>query len=328
MAMDQSGSKHMLLRVFTVLLAVGLLFAGFGAAAAVNDKAPAQKKPAKKTAKAAAIRQAPVKKPVEKTADPGKLQAQVKTAAPAAKAPAKNWSVAAVYNRVRNLYDRKDGSFSESNDFYLVGNLSLAEKWRLSALGAYSQNVKKPETADWADTQVTLSRKAEEISTNFKMGYGALAIVAHSKNSTIRQNMNGAAGGLLNFGFNDGVLTPGLNLGLSFSLTRLFYAYETNIDGQVLSPWSFKQTFSAGYSVGKFSFSGSFIHRNAFTFQDNMKEAFEHSQEIGYTVTPNFSVAVGHYLSGGAFKPNGFESNYSLTDEENSQAYVSIAVSY
>jgi hypothetical protein len=93
--------------------------------------------------------------------------------------------------------------------------------------------------------------------------------------------------------------------------------------------YSSSQTLALSYEwpVG-ISISATLVHRNALTYQSNIRESFEISEELGYEINKTFSVAVGHTNSGNALKANGVDSNIQLMDENSSMVYASGTMSF
>ena len=124
-------------------------------------------------------------------------------------------------------------------------------------------------------------------------------------------------------------LIAGLGIVGTASISRNFHQYETDINGKVLSQYSSTQSLALSYEwpVGV-GVSATFIHRNGLTYQNNIRESFELTEELGYEITKVFSVAIGHSNSGNALKPNGVDSNIQIVDEDASIVYASGTVSF
>lgn len=321
--MSQAQASSTLLRIGTGLLAVVLLVAAVGV-----DAAPvvARKKKAPVVKTSAAVQKPVVAPSLTKDAPIIGPALRTQVAAPP-RALARPFTIGVSLARTRSLYDYQDGTLKESTDVGGSLGLSLTDLWKVSLKFAYSQDERDSEASGWGDTSISVSRKASTFS-NFTMAPAMTVTAPTSKDSGTRQNMTGALTGSLKFGFAEGVLAEGFSLGAGLSLTRIFHDYDTAIDGKVNTQWSSSQSLSAGYKIGDFSISASFAHKNGLSYQDQLRENFEHSEEIAWQGHKNVSFAIGHALSGSALKANGVDSNLSLMNENNSMVYGSISASY
>jgi hypothetical protein len=141
------------------------------------------------------------------------------------------------------------------------------------------------------------------------------------------QNLEGGVRAGASFSLNP-VINPNLVLAFSLSGGQNFHQYDTDINGNVLNKYVLSQTAVAGYNIGNFSLSGIFTHINAWSYQGTLKEAFEHYEELGYSVNNNFALAVGHTNSGSVLKANGTDSNIAFINENTSMVYGSLTVMY
>lgn len=232
-------------------------------------------------------------------------------------------------SRSTNLYDFQDGSRQDGMDYTGRMNFNISQNYLIRVDAGYSQNLKDPETSDWNDTSASLRRKPFAISRNLLMGFSVGGVAPTSKDSSKRQNSMGTMTTGLNFSVNPKALIAGLNILGSLSLSKNFHQYETDINGKVLNQYSSSQSLSVAYnwSMG-LSASANFVHRNGLTYQNNIRESFEISEEIGYDITKAISVAVGHSNSGNALKANGTDSNVQFMDENSSIVYTSGTVSF
>jgi hypothetical protein len=99
------------------------------------------------------------------------------------------------------------------------------------------------------------------------------------------------------------------------------------VSGATNTQYSSSQSFNADYEIQKISFSFEAIHKNGWTYSGAAKEAFEHTEEIGYAVADSFGIAIGHTNGGSVFKSN-YDSNISLINENSSTVYGSMSLTY
>lgn len=229
--------------------------------------------------------------------------------------------------RNTSLYDHEDGTRRDSMDYVLKLSLRINKDYGLSVSGGYSQDLNDSTSNDFGDTSLSLTKSPINLGSYVQMSNSVSFIAPTSKMSHTVQNSEGAARLGANFSMNP-VLNPNLVLAVSLSGGQNFQQYDTDINGNVLNKYVLSQTFVAGYNIGNFSLSGIFTHINAWSYQSNMKEAFEHYEELGYGVNNNFALAVGHTNSGSVLKANGSDSNIAFINENTSMVYGSLTVMY
>lgn len=237
------------------------------------------------------------------------------------------WSGYVNVSRSTSLVDFKDGSRRDGMDYSLRFNLKINDKFTARVQGGYSQDLKYPETNDWSDTSLSISRSPFELGTNFLIGYRVGLTAPTSKDSHTRQNLLTSVSSSLNVIVNPDRLITGLDLSGSISAARNIHQYETALDGRVNTQYSSNQSVSIAYSwESGASLSADFMHRNTWSYQNVMRDSFELSQELGYQFNPTWAVAVGHTNGGSTLRPNGSDSNVQIMDENNSLVYGSMTV--
>lgn len=232
-------------------------------------------------------------------------------------------------SRSTSLYDFQDGSRTDGLDYEGRLSIKISSKYSLLFIGGYSQNLKNSEGDDFSDTAVIASRAATEMGKLLLMGYGISSILPTSKDTYKNKGLLGSIGTSLNLKLNPDRLINGLGISGSVSIGRNFHEFETALDGKVNTQYSSKQSLALEYDLGAgFSLSGSFIHRNTWSYQNVMRDSFESSEELGYQFNPTFAIAVGHANSGATLKPNGTDSNVQLINENTSLVYASTTVMF
>ena len=239
-------------------------------------------------------------------------------------------------SRSTNLYDHKDGSRFDSLDFRLTTALSFPIGHSLSMVVDYANDLNDPENtaAGLVDPSLKYSFKSTDWawSAPYVLTFrpSLSTVLPITDRSTKRDQLQGSLSGAIAFGIKpDGIYnSDGVwSLIMSLSAGRNFHTYEEDINGKVLNKYSSNQALDLGYSIGDFSFSVSYLHRSRWTYQGNIRESFVLGQEIGYSLTDNFSVNAGHSNEGSMIKANGYESNLDVVDENNSSVYLGINAS-
>jgi len=244
-----------------------------------------------------------------------------------AQPPKKKFSGNVNIARGRSMVDFQDGSRAEVLEIATKLKYGFGPNYKSSLLVVYGQNPKTQE-GDWVDPQFTLSRKEFQMGTKLTFSPGMLLDFPASKDARLRQELQGAAGISGRLGFQPNVLIKGLDLYFSTTLVRKFHRYQTATDGSVNTAYSSLQKLATTYTMGKFSLTGIFYHSNSLTYENGLKESFQHIEEIGYDFTSNINLALGHTNSGPALKANGQDNNILITNDNSSVVYVSTTISF
>jgi hypothetical protein len=233
-------------------------------------------------------------------------------------------------SRNTSLIDHKDGSQSDGLDIVFLPSLS-AFNGKISAQMAYSQNLRNQYSQtenDFADIPVTYAFKAIPLNMmDLRFVYSLTAVIPVSKYSRIKDELQTALSGRIGLS-----MTPadgqGFSAAAGVTLGRNFHNYEEDINGAILNQYSSNQNLNLGYGFGSFKLSVSFVNRSRQTYKGNTKSTFELTEEVGYSVNDNFSLALGHTNAGSTLKANGVDSNIELIDENSSVVYGTIGFSY
>ncbi len=232
-------------------------------------------------------------------------------------------------SRSTSLVDFQDGTHKDGMDYTAYFLWKLSKDYSIGTQAIYSQDINSPEGSDFADTLIVLSRKPTPLGKTILLGWKVGAVAPTSKDSYKRQNLQGGALTGVTAMVNPDRLIPGLAIAGGVSITKNFHQYDTATNGAVNSAWSSTQRASITYDfAGSFTISAELLHLNALTYQDNIKESYQHIEEFGYQFNKTISAAIGHTNSGSALKANGTDSNYALWDENTSMVYVSLTAAF
>lgn len=118
---------------------------------------------------------------------------------------------------------------------------------------------------------------------------------------------------------------PGLSGFFSITPSYLFYQYSTSIAGESNRPFRLGFAGNLTYTLWeRLSIGATISETLSFTVQGTPFSTFRHMEEIGYAITENFQIAVGHSNSGPAFADNGRDLAIRLIDPLNSSFYASL----
>ena len=240
-------------------------------------------------------------------------------------------------SRGTSLYDFQDGTRKDASDYMIIPTLAMSYGTFSSKI-SYSQDLhdNSPGTSDWNDSSVTFALKP--IQWQWAPPYiitmtPTISIIIPLNERTIKRDQLQTA---LSSGISFGISPDGIaqardgawNFALGLTAGRAFHSYDVDINGSALNKYSSNQTLNLGYTYKSISLSTEYIHKTRWTYQNNVRDSFEWSQEIGYSITENFSVAAGHSNGGSGLKANATESNFSLVNDNDSTVYGQLAVSF
>lgn len=241
----------------------------------------------------------------------------------------KNFSLRSSLGHSTSLYDYQDGTKSSSLDISLVPSFKFTKNKTLTVSVAGSQDLIDPERSGIADISISMGLLSTSLGKHLNTSLSGSVVVPTSKDSLVRQEMQGAIGLSYMIQVSPDVLfSKNLGLVASVSATGLFHKYETAVDGSVNNKYSSRQMLGVSYQLGTVSFEVNLIHRNAWSYFGNLKEAYAHSEELGWQMNKQFSLALGHTLEGSVYKANGLDSNVKLIDDNNSIVYGALNYVY
>lgn len=237
------------------------------------------------------------------------------------------WSGFLVTSRSTGLYDFQDGTRSDNIDYTGRLNANLTSKYSLRVDTGFTQDLKDSEKDTMADTLFTIRRAPINLGKTFLFAFNLGGIAPTSKDSSKRQKMQGSARAGIILAINPDRLIKGFAFVGAASFSRNFHEYETDVTGRVLNEYSSTQalTMSYDFPVG-ISLSADLTHLNGISYQGNVKETYEISEEISYQLSSMFSAAIGHSNSGNALRPNGQDYSYRVYDENSSVVYASMTM--
>jgi hypothetical protein len=241
-------------------------------------------------------------------------------------APVSLFNILFTAGHSRSLYDFQDGTVKESNDFEIIPTYN-GSLFKTRGYLAYSQDLHDSEKGDVSDLAIlnyfrgwTLPRAILTPTLNF--------VLPASKDSAKNRSLQLAMSVGLRAQIPPQLLIKGFSASGMLSGSRNIHRYDTALDGSVNSVYSSRQGIALGYDYKRVSFSGEFYHINSWSYDNNMQEAFEHIEEFSVEAYKHTTLVLGHTNSGSIFRPNGYESNIQLVDENNSLVYLKVALSY
>jgi hypothetical protein len=231
--------------------------------------------------------------------------------------------------QAQSIYDFKDGTKRTSQSIMMNLSGRLSDNYTLVGRLSASRDLVDTEsdvTNGLSDLLVVLAKRHSSLTPWLRGGGSLTSVLGTSKFSREYQNFYGNVGATYTLSLTDAWLAPGFNASLTLGANRNFHQFETDKAGRILNQYGLREILAAGYSFNSFSFSFEFVHRHAWNYKGFINQAFEHTEEISYFITPQWSVALGHTNSGSWLAPNGRDSNLKLINENDSMVYSSMSV--
>lgn len=239
-------------------------------------------------------------------------------------------------SRSSSLYDLKNGNKYDGMDYLLAFNYKFNAGYVSTKL-SYSQdlNDKTGENSTINDTNLTYSHASQEIyndenSVAISWSPSATAIIPLSERSQKVEQLQSAIIGAVSLKILAGERSAMSGAGLSLSLTagQNFHQYETDPDGNFLNKNSSNQSIAAFYTLSDFTFTVSYANKIRWPYQGDARYSFDLSEDITYSFLKSWSASIGHTNSGSTLKPNGYDTNVSLVDDDNSIVYLGLAYGF
>ncbi len=253
------------------------------------------------------------------------------------KNPDKKFAGVIGLTRGKSLVDFQDGSVQESMGYLFIPSYKFSYG-SVSSKISYAQDLKddSPQASTINDASITF------VKTPLKWEWSPpyiltltptlTAIVPLSRASIKRDQLQTAIIAGVSFGIiPDGLYKEtGFSLAVGLTAGRNFHQFEESLNGAViLNRYSSNQTLNLGYAYKEFIVGIEYIHRSRFSYQNTPKDSFVLSEEIGYAINDNFSVAIGHSneaLSG--LEANGSEPSFKFINENASTVYAQLGISF
>lgn len=252
----------------------------------------------------------------------------VKTTVKKPEEKSKPLSFEASISKARSSFDKASDHYQEGTSIKTALGVSIND-WTYTTKVSYGFDDVDRDKSDFGDVALQAAPKPMPISNSFVFAPSMVGVMPTSKDSSQRVNQYGALGVIAGFNSKPDAFYNGFGMGFSISLSRLFNQYTTSVDDKVNKQWSSKQKMAFGYTYkDTVGVSIEFIHAAGLDYNNDISQGFAHAEEIGWNVTKNFSLALGHSLEGSVYKPNTRESNINLVDSDDSVTYVSMGVSF
>ena len=245
----------------------------------------------------------------------------------------KDLAISAQLSRSRSLVDFKDGSRSDSTEFSVRSTYKTFSGKIFLTLGA-AQDMNDSEAIEngLTDSVVGFSFKPmtwKTSSIESRLGFTMSAVIPTSNTSKRQTLLKSAISSTMNGGIKTEASSYGeFDISGTITAGRSFHDYEDDVNGSALSQYSSNQNLTLGYSISEFSLSFEFWNRSRWTYQNEVRQSFVMSQEMGYQINSSFAVAAGHTNEGSVLKANGQEYNIDLYNDDTSTIYGSLSFSY
>lgn len=238
----------------------------------------------------------------------------------------KSFGLLAFVSKSKSLYDYQDGSRLESTEVALYPSYQI-KRFKTTALITYIHNDRFAERSDIEDIPVVTSYQGWKFQ-KFNLSPSMTVLIPQSKISREYANLETGISTRLNATIHRELLVPGFYFVTGAGVTRYFHRYETALTGPVNNQYGSIFNISTGYEYGIYSFNVELNHMNSWTYAGGRREYFNHSEEVSVALSKDFSVSLGHTNEGSVLKPNGYDSNVSLIDDNSSLVFAKLSFQY
>lgn len=238
--------------------------------------------------------------------------------------------------RSSSLYDLKNGSKYEGMDYMLGLGYSMP-------VGVLSTRFSVTQVVSPTDEDSTILNDGnvaymhsgfklmnEPRSVSIKFTPSVTAVVPMSDQSKRVDQLQTAIIVAGSFGFRAGEETSlhGLSLGTSISFGQNFHKFESTNDGKILNKNSSSQAVSLAYAIKNLTMSLSYANKIRWPYAGEATTSFELTEGISYSFLKAWNVSLGHTNSGATLKPNGYDSNISLANDDTSIVFFGVGYGF
>jgi len=160
-----------------------------------------------------------------------------------------------------------------------------------------------------------------------KLSYGGNLLIplskASSEDNSLRTSLSFAP--TLIFNISKYIYSP-FNMILSYSprITKNFHRYTTSYQGDVNKEYGIDNNLMLSASRNKIQFSLGVGYNSSFNYRGTYDANFYITENIAYVLEKSLVISMGHGNGGSTLKPNGYESNISFFNENQSWFHLGI----
>jgi hypothetical protein len=180
---------------------------------------------------------------------------------------------------------------------------------------------------DLNDPYIGYKRSSIIKTDSIKIGAEVRVGVATSKISTLIQKKIGYINLVPSLSLTNGIYS----LGIITIVTRNFYEFKQDINGNVNKEWALTAIMGNTFSVtDKIDISVSLIYGQSKYFDGvDTADRFAHLEEVSYAFNTSLSIALGHSIGGRLVDyQSGTDEKFELYDSKTSQFYSNITYSF
>lgn len=232
-----------------------------------------------------------------------------------------------LYNSSLHQLDSSDRR--SSIDFSIIPSIQLAERIKLTISEVISKDLENEKK--WSVSDLAASIRYAGWTLNPYLSFspaigGKLGLNEESvKGNSFQGSINIAPRLILNLER----AISGLGMYFQMTATRNFHEFDRSFSGESNTQWSLGNRFTLYYDfLDAFEISVLFDRVFGWSYRGGIKHAYGLQEEIAYSITSDFSVAIGHTTEGSAVKENGIDNNIKIFDGQDSTIYTSATVKF
>lgn len=194
----------------------------------------------------------------------------------------------------------------------------------------YYDDKHQPKNSEWQDSYISLNRKPWVLGDYFYLTPGSSAGLPLSKDSYENAGIKTTLGVSLKLDLNTkNIGLTSTQLYYSLGYTKYFTKSDTKKSGSAAPSYRVRQRLNYIYSfTDSFGFLFRFQFDSNYASNNDLKNSFWHFQELDYSLSPNFTLMLGHQNANSLYNSETAENNLKLFDKYTSEYYTGFTIEY
>lgn len=228
-----------------------------------------------------------------------------------------------------SLHQYDDPDHTASGEVAFAPSIKASENFVIGVSAALTQDFKGLTETKLSDTEIALRRSPWAINDYLGFTPGISWSLPTSTKSREQDTLQGSLrlSPRLKFTF----VPSGIPLEGQYTFTyiRNFHDYQTSTTGTSNLNDAVRHRLQPSIPISeKFALSFDFIRTTGWTYKGNPRNTFDVAGEVSFQATQVIALAVGLSNGGDAYKTNGMDPNIAVFNEQSSNAYGSMALTF
>ncbi len=230
-----------------------------------------------------------------------------------------------------NLMPASSANHTTGSSIVLIPSFQLSSNWTVGMLASAYKEMTDLQEFTLYDPSFRVSYRPLVLNPTVSVTPAIWAVLPLSKRSRERDSLVTSVRPALRFGadFSKSRI-PILKYALvswETGIARAFHQYSTSTTGAVNTAWRLSNWINVYFAPeSRWFLSGDFIRNTGWSYQGASRHSFSLGQTLGYRLTPELTLSVGHTNDGDVLRANGLTSNISVFDATSSRVFTSLMV--